>query len=739
MTRQDYESFVKQLGEAGDNPAIWEELHETIKRERQETETSSLPPEVLGTDTGDVEERFLQPPSKAPWLQNHAPTPAPTQSNEDLTNPSGRYVSAKVPQPNPNIPLEAPAAIVEERMYDVADYSREAISNIMEFTALSEYDAGGRVLDYVNIEQTNDVQNFQALQQFASRSGRDILNAAVSDVFLTELDVSDQNNVWGSLVTEYDRLGDQQTLYQIRKSAGDPERMAYAVAATVDFALSQPSRVSPSLLDTFKEYGFIQDKLDRPKQPDKVTRYNPFVVLGNILAGSGDSDGGYAKKILGFDLRKLWTDVNRVERDGTGVALDNSWANFYRLTGNKKDLSQYEFFNGAEINHHANIFAELRNRGTIAAQDLAAKRNDLIRSMESYGTGGQQYFAVTMPVVELVQIKSLPIFRGLSYEDFLQALMLTEGDLSTEYNLVTYRGVVGVGTDTEFKQKPSKLESFALGASGPNYASDKELRAEGLWTHIGLSVSQQEALHRILVHGLTEPRITLLSELEAETERREKTQKILIDWRDAQIAAYTAEGGVWPPIDPTYAVPLVVEGQKVDLEVISNQWLMANGFKSKPENNTAGNITKAIAGEVLSVSAHSLIGFDEMIADDLAINWITQPGYVPEEHFEGVMDDQYKRDTRKKWGMLSSVLNYFGVDMTADDYAAKAEEADRVNNQSLKRFWQFMQRTTQVDQKVTSASSLYLGNWPVMALETGERLWNATTKAHAMSAGSFTD
>mgnify|MGYP003640196038 FL=1 len=275
--RQDYESFVKQLGEAGNNPAIWEELHDTIKRERQETEAPPLPPEVLGTDTGDVEERFLQPPSKAPWLQNQAPTPAPTQTNEDLNASPERYVSAKVPQTNPSVPSiqEAGRAIGERtelsRIFDVSDYSREAISNVMEFTATSDFDAGGRVIDYINREQTQDIREFQVLQELSGRSGRDILNSAVSDVYL-QFESPDQNVIWGSIVSEYDRLGDQQTLYQIRKSAGDTERMAYAVAATVDFALSQPSRISPSLLDTFKKYGLIQNKLPIPEEQENFCR-----------------------------------------------------------------------------------------------------------------------------------------------------------------------------------------------------------------------------------------------------------------------------------------------------------------------------------------------------------------------------------------------------------------------------------------------------------------------------------
>ena len=736
--RQDYESFVKQLGEAGNNPAIWEELHDTIKRERQETEAPPLPPEVLGTDTGDVEERFLQPPSKAPWLQNQAPTPAPTQTNEDLNASPERYVSAKVPQTNPSVPSiqEAGRAIGERtelsRIFDVSDYSREAISNVMEFTATSDFDAGGRVIDYINREQTQDIREFQVLQELAGRSGRDILNSAVSDVYL-QFESPDQNVIWGSIVSEYDRLGDQQTLYQIRKSAGDTERMAYAVAATVDFALSQPSRISPSLLDTFKKYGLIQNKLPIPEEQEKVSRKNPFVILGNIFAGSSESDGGYAKKSFGFEFNKLWSDINRVERDSTGYALDNSWANFYKYTGNGKDLSGYWFANAAEINHHSTIFASLRDRATLGAQQLAARRNDLMRSMESYGSGGQQYFAVTLPITELVQIKSLPVFKDLSYEDFLQALMLTEGDLTPQFN----------------PQQQGKLDYALLGASSPNHTSSSpspwtsseanRLKAEGLWTHIGLSTRQQEALHRILVHGFTQPRVMLLSELEAETERREKAQKILLDWRDARIAMIKEKGGKWPQIDSTFEVPASINGKKVDLDTISNAWLISNGFKTKPSQRSKTDIVLQGTGAVIGAGFSKVIGFDETIADDLAINWITQPGYVPEEHFEGAMDDEIKRDMRKKFGLLSHALKTLSIDMTTEDYDAKAEEARRTNNLALAEFWSFMKRLSQVDQKLTSASSLYLGNWPAMAFETAELLWNAATRGHAMSTGVFTD
>tara|TARA_R110000824_G_scaffold263546_1_gene452282 strand:+ start:4866 stop:16796 length:11931 start_codon:yes stop_codon:yes gene_type:complete len=730
--RQDYESFVKQLGEAGDNPAIWEELHDTIKGERQETEAPPLPPEVLGTDTGDVEERFLQPPSKAPWLQNQAPTPAPTHTNEDLNTPSGRYVSATVPQTNPSIPSipEAGRAIGEAtelaRIFNVSDYSREAINNVMDFTATSDFDAGDRVLGYINVEQTQDIRHFEILKQLADRSGRDILNSAVSDVYIG-LDVTDQNVIWGSIVSEYDKLGDQQTLYQIRKSSGDKERMAYAVAATVDFALSQPSRVSPNLLDTLKKYGLIQNKLPRPKEQEQITRKNPFVITGNLISSANESFGG----LVGAGFSRLWEGIQRVERDDTGYVLDNSWANFYRYTGDHKNLSEYLFFNAAEINQHHNVFATLRDRGKIAATDLAARRNDLMRSMESYGTGGQQYFAVTLPILELVQIKSLPVFRDLSYEQFLEALMLTEGDLAPT-----------------FTNNQSKLERLTLGASGPNYSSSSptmwnspegnRLKAEGLWTHIGLSTRQQEVLHNILVHGFTAPRVMLLGELEAENERREKAQKILLDWRDARIAMIKEKGGKWPQIDPTFEVPASINGHKVDLDPISNTWLISNGFKQKPQKRSKIETAANMVGVAAAVSARSAIAFDETIADDLSRTWLINPGYAPEEHFEGVMDDEYKREMRKKFGMLASALRFISVDMTAEDYDAKADEARRTDNQALEDVWLFMKRITEVDQKVSSAANLYMFNWPAMALETGERLWNFATKAHAMSTGYAT-
>tara|TARA_R110002050_G_scaffold117362_3_gene234101 strand:+ start:1802 stop:13900 length:12099 start_codon:yes stop_codon:yes gene_type:complete len=551
-----YEELSDLLAQEDKDGLAWEQINRAIVNDK---------PPINPVPHANLVEGLLPEDFDNPALHQSniqaAPINTPTPATIVYPEEQDRVVAT--PPLSPEVekePYELLHTTIDEIIKQNTDKS---LLNIEDYTYPTNYLLGTFVTNQLlEIQQQGtsaegvDAESFRKLTDIlAKTSGKSLTSMLIEKAWPT-IPPNEQSSIIGVIINEYERLNLPDATYYLNKRLGGPKEWEI-IAATTDYAINNP-KASPALIEGLKSIGIITD---RPAE--------------RLVEESGANQ---LQKTVGR-LSGWLQDAVDIIATGSAPktenhqAVINSWHSYVKTDTNSE---RYLFYNIAEINAVQEVLSRYKMRGILGEESIRILRSDVIRNLDEIGSASQNFLLISLTPKELQQWASVGELEDLELATFLEALIITQDDVSGDDPFLM-RGSVG-GT--------SSLEKD---------------NAEQLWMSLGLNQNQRGILRKLVVSGNSSKNTNYIGEIAKESTSRIEDEDNLLKWLDEQIEAYAQKGGTWPP-DQLPAIP-----QQYLTPRISPRFLMSIGYSPDfgMDNRYIGKLGFALS-PMVAIGAYSL-------------------------------------------------------------------------------------------------------------------------------------
>ena len=518
---------------------------------------------------------------------------------------------------------------------EVDEALKQVDSNFNYYTKESNFEVGENLTGIITGTKeayTDGIARRKWANETKNRTGKDIAQELAKNAyeFLGE-DIKSQ--FLGIVTAEVERIDHPEARYFVRSRMGSEEGEAEIFSAMLDYTIND-AKAGKDLQQFYRQYKIIKDKaaVTTTKEPIQIPK-----DLSNL-------EPRFAKAL-----------DDQLNNDGSIEALRSAFSRY--ITDEDISLSKTPFYRVETLNIVADAFSKFGNEAVIEENDLLEARKHVLSSLQDFGSKEENFYLLSIEPSDLVAMKRIGALRGLDADTFLRALMVTPSDINPYSSNL---GMSGIAT-----------------------------QVEDMWTHLGLSTSQQNSLRAAITQGAQTGLSGSLSKAAQAADEKAEDELNLLKWinrvRDERIRA----GDEWPPSE---ALPL--DGAPIT-DNISNEFLLSQGLQTVDRRNWfQKGLSKAfgVGGDAMG----ALIAADEYVIDGIAEKVLIDPSAETGWSLE---DDPYKQAGRTDLGILSGIT------------LKSAEDWDEIakNNPTLEPFTNLMKGLTVGEQKTFAAVWLGIG------------------------------
>ena len=242
------------------------------------------------------------------------------------------------------------------------------------------------------------------------------------------------------------------------------------------------------------------------------------------------------------------------------------------------------------------ILQQFNEETRVAEDQLLNIRSQMIAGLSDYGEGQENYILVAMEPKNILTIKRMKEFENMPVELFLNALQVTGSSVQTQ-------------------------------------------KAKEVWYNLGLTVPQQVVLRHAILNGVRTGLSGTTQKMGQTGDDKAKAEKAVLEYIDTLQVEYARVQEPWPP-----STALILP-KNLESEFLSNEFLLREGFKVKPENKSWWKKGLSAVYDI----GHDLIGgviaADEIYADNVAEQALINPHW---DFDMSMQDDPYKQQARKQ-------------------------------------------------------------------------------------------
>ena len=242
------------------------------------------------------------------------------------------------------------------------------------------------------------------------------------------------------------------------------------------------------------------------------------------------------------------------------------------------------------------ILQQFNEETRVAEDQLLNIRSQMIAGLSDYGEGQENYILVAMEPKNILTIKRMKEFENMPVELFLNALQVTGSSVQTQ-------------------------------------------KAKEVWYNLGLTVPQQVVLRHAILNGVRTGLSGPTQKMAQTGDDKAKAEKAVLEYIDTLQVEYARVQEPWPP-----STALILP-KNLESEFLSNEFLLREGFKVKPENKSWWKKGLSAVYDM----GHDLIGgviaADEIYADNVAEQALINPHW---DFDMSMQDDPYKQQARKQ-------------------------------------------------------------------------------------------
>ena len=500
---------------------------------------------------------------------------------------------------------------VDEIVEDDVDKALEQVdSNFSYYTKESNFDVGENLTGIITGTKeayTDGIARRKWANETKNRTGKDVAQELAKNAyeFLGE-DVKSQ--FLGMVTAEIERIDHPEANYFIRSRMGSEEGEAEIFSAMLDYTVNDP-KAGKDMQQFFRQYKLLKDKA-------AVTTTNDPIQIPKDLS---NLEPRFAKAL-----------DDQLNNDGSVEALRSAFSRY--ITEENINLSKTPFYRVETLNLIADAFSKFGNESVIDENELLEARTHVLSSLQNFGSKEENFFLLSVEPADLVAMKRVGGLRGIDADTFLRALMVTPSDLN-QYSVSV--GMSGIGADVQ-----------------------------DMWTHLGLTTTQQTNLRAAILQGAKTGLSGPLAKAAQAADEKAEDEQNLLKWinvvRDERIRV----GDDWPPSEA-----LSLNGAPIT-DNISNEFLLSQGLQTVDRRNWfQKGLSKAfgLGGDAMG----GLIAADEYVIDGIAEKVLLDPNASADWSLE---DDPYKQGQREHIGLISGLV---GLIYGGTDYEMKtAEEWD---------------------------------------------------------------